>query len=145
MRPYYKLPLDFGKLIQKKRPDLCNLEESIRQHIHLIIKTHYHEYRYDSNYGCYIWDKDFDNIQSVSKWRDELEDLVLQSLNAYEKRLTNINVSIKIDEPEVINPQTKKAVRPQKRITISIKGTVSQTNQPLQHTEYMFFSPLSLA
>ncbi|MEQ9440327.1 MAG: GPW/gp25 family protein [Cyclobacteriaceae bacterium] len=145
MRPYYQLPLQFSNLIGKKRHGLCTLEDSIRQHIHLIIKTHYHEYRFDPNYGCYIWDKDFDNIQSVSKWKDELEDLVLQSLNAYEKRLMNIHVTIKVDEPETIDPRTNQIIRHQKRITIQTLGTIKKTNQPLQHTEFMFFSPLSLA
>lgn len=145
MRPYYHLPLNFNGLIQKNRLALCSLEDSIRQHIHLIIKTHYHEYRFDPNYGCYIWDKDFDNIQSVSKWKDELEDLVLQSLNAYEKRLSNIQLTITVDEPETLDPRTQQMVRHRKRITILTQGVVKKTNQPLQHTEYMFFSPLSLA
>ena len=145
MRPYYQLPLQFGKLIQKKRHGLCSLEDSIRQHIHLIIKTHYHEYRFDPNYGCYIWDKDFDNIQSVSKWKDELEDLVLQSLNAYEKRLANIQVNITVDEPETIDPRTNKTIRHRKRITIQVQGAIKKTNQLMRHTELMFFSPLSLA
>jgi len=145
MRPYYQLPLSFTDLLQKKRLALCSLEDAIRQHIHLIIKTHYHECRFDSNYGCYVWDKDFDNIQSVSKWKDELEDLVLQSLNAYEKRLAKIQVVIKVDEPETLDQKTQQIIRHRKRIIIQAKGTVKKTNQPLTHTEYMFFSPLSLA
>ncbi|MGB3589500.1 MAG: GPW/gp25 family protein [Tunicatimonas sp.] len=145
MRPYYQLPLSFTDLLQKKRLALCSLEDAIRQHIHLIIKTHYYEYRFDTNYGCYVWDKDFDNIQSVSKWKDELEDLVLQSLNAYERRLAKIQVSIKVDEPETLDPKTQQIIRHRKRITIQAQGTVKKTNQSLSHTEYMFFSPLSLA
>jgi len=145
VRPYYQLPLSFTDLLQKKRLALCSLEDAIRQHIHLIIKTHYHEYRFDANYGCYVWDKDFDNIQSVSKWKDELEDLVLQSLNAYEKRLANIQVNIKVDEPETFDAKTQQTIRHRKRITILAQGTVKKTNQSLRHTEYMFFSPLSLA
>ncbi|MEM6844145.1 MAG: GPW/gp25 family protein [Bacteroidota bacterium] len=145
MRPYYQLPLSFTDLLEKKRLALCSLEGSIRQHIHLVIKTHYHEYRFDASYGCYVWDKDFDNIQSVSKWKDELEDLVLQSLNAYERRLAKIQVSIKVDEPETLDPKTQKIIRHRKRITIQTRGIVKKTNQSLSHTEYMFFSPLSLA
>ena len=145
MRPYYQLPLQFDTIIQKKRHNLCSLEDSVRQHIHLIIKTHYHEYRFDANYGCYIWDKDFDNIQSVSKWKDELEDLVLQSLNAYEKRLDNIHVDVQIDEPETGNVRTNPSTRHRTRITIHMQGTIKKTNQSFQHIEHMFFSPLSLA
>ncbi|WKN41294.1 GPW/gp25 family protein [Tunicatimonas pelagia] len=145
MRPYYQLPLNFTDLLQKKRLALCNLEDAIRQHIHLIIKTHYHEYRFDANYGCYVWDKDFDNIQSVSKWKDELEDLVLQSLNAYEKRLAKMQVAITIDEPEMLDPKTQQIIRHRKRITILVQGIIKKTNQAFHHTEYMFFSPLSLA
>ena len=145
MRPYYQLPLRFTDLLEKKRLVLCSLEDSIRQHIHLVIKTHYHEYRFDTNYGCYVWDKDFDYIQSVSKWKDELEDLVLQSLNAYERRLSRIQVSIKVDEPETLDPKTQQVIRHRKRITIQTQGIVKTPNQLLSHTEYMFFSPLSLA
>lgn len=145
MQSYYSIPLKPDILLKKERHPLTTLENAIRQHIHLLLKTHYEECCFDPAYGCYVWDKDFENIQSVSRWKDDLGDLVLQSLRDYEKRLSQVSVHIEIDEPMVIDPKTRKVVRTKKRITIRIRGTVKKTNQPLEHIEYMFFSPLSLA
>ncbi len=131
--------------MSKQRHPVCNLEDSVEQQIHLILKTHFTEYRYDGQFGCYVWDKDFDNILSVSRWKDELEDLVFKSLLNYEKRLKQIKVLIEVDEPVLFDPKTNKQINYKKRIIIKISGIIKMINQPFSHTEYMFFSPLSLA
>lgn len=144
MHTYYQIPLNAEAILQKQQHAKCRLEDSIRQHIHLILKSHYGENRFDPHYGCYIWDKDFENIQSMTRWKDGLEDLVVKGLREYEKRLSNIAVSIRIDEPEITDPKTNRVTKPYKRISIEIRGTIQQTNQVLHHTELMFLSPLSL-
>lgn len=145
MRPFYQLPLRCAQLTRPGRHPLLNQEDAIRQHIHLLLRTHYHEGRYDPAYGCYVWDKDFDNIQSIHRWKDELEELVRQTIGDYEKRLSAVVASVTVDELPVVDPKTQQVSRYSKRITISLTGTITQTNQPLVHREYMFFSPLSLA
>lgn len=67
-----------------------------------------------------------------------------KALKKYEKRLLQIQVIIDLDDLKVVDPQTRKVRELRKRITIHIGGTMGQTNEPFQHTEYIFFSPLSL-
>lgn len=145
MRPYYKIPLNTRTLVNKQRHALLEAEESIKQHVHLILRTHYKEYRYDNDYGCYVWNKDYETIRSVSKWKKELHLSILEALERNEKRLSSIRVDLEVDEPQVIDPKTKKPIKLRKRITIIISGVIANTNERFQHTEYIFFSPLSLS
>lgn len=141
---YYTLPLDCQKIMEKKRQPRCGLADSIRQHIHLILRTHFNEYRFDSRFGCMVWDKDFETIRSVYKWKAELIEAFTKALKNYEKRLSQIQVIIDLDDLKVVDPNTQKVNGLRKRITIHIGGMMGQTNEPFQHTEYIFFSPLSL-
>lgn len=141
---YYTLPLDCKMLTEKQRQPLCSLAESIRQHIHLILRTHFREYRFNPEFGCMVWEKDFETIRSVYKWKAELVEDFSKAIKKYEKRLVQIQVVIDLDDLKVVDPNSHKVSELRKRITIHIGGTMSQTNEAFQHTEYIFFSPLSL-
>lgn len=141
---YYTLPLDCSKIIHKERQSVCSLAESIRQHIHLILRTHFREYRFDPELGCLVWEKDFETIRSVYKWKTELVEAFSKAIKKYEKRLLQIQLVIDLDDLKVVDPATHKVNELRKRITIHIGGMMSQTNEAFQHTEYIFFSPLSL-
>ncbi|GEO04174.1 hypothetical protein AAE02nite_18380 [Adhaeribacter aerolatus] len=141
---YYTLPLNFEKITRKERQPRCLLADSLRQHINLIIRTHFKESRYDDEYGCMIWEKDFETIRSVDKWKGELLDSFLQSLKKYEVRLSNLQVEVNLDDLKVIDPKTRKITEFKRRINVQIEGTIKQTNESFQHNEFIFFSPLSL-
>ena len=140
----YTFPLNCQKVMEKQRQSRCSLADSIRQHIHLILRTHFNEYRFDTKFGCMVWDKDFETIRSVYKWKTELIDAFTHSLKTYEKRLQQIKVVVELDDLKILDPRTQKLIELRKRIIIHAGGTISQTNEPFQHTEYIFFSPLSL-
>jgi phage baseplate assembly protein W len=141
---YYTLPLTCETIIGKKRQQKCGLGESIQQHIHLILRTHFKEYRYDPAFGNMVWEKDFETIRSVPKWKNELSEDFAIALKKYEKRLSQIRVATELDELKVVDPQTQKVSELRKRVTIRIDGIITQTNEYFKHTECIFFSPLSL-
>ena len=58
---YYTLPIKFGELCKKKDLKSCSIKESISQHLYLIITTSFGECLYDEEFGCSIWDNDYDN------------------------------------------------------------------------------------
>ncbi len=146
VRPFYTLILDCQKITQQQRHPVCELEASIREHIHLILKTHTEEYRYDDAYGCTIWDQDFLNIHSVNKWRTSLEKMILQALTQYEQRLSHLDIRLDLDTSGQEDPAlAKKNARLKRRITITVSGKTKETNRPFLHTEHIFFSPLSIA
>lgn len=145
MRPYYTFPLKTFQLQKKQRHDLCDLKEAIAQHVHLVLKTHLTEYRYDYQYGCYIWDQDFENIQSISKWEHALEEQIKKSISTYEKRLASIQIKIKVEEPKDNTGQPNVSHKLKRRINISVSGMIPKTRELFQHQEFIYFSPLSIS
>lgn len=144
MQNYYTLPLSCSNIMGKKRQQKCGQGESIQQYIHLILRTHFKEYRYDPSFGNMIWEKDFETIRSVPKWKNELSEDFATALKRYEKRLSQVRVIIDLDELKIVDPQTQKTTELRKRISIRISGVITKSNEPFGHTEYIFFSPLSL-
>ena len=43
----------------------CNLQQSIAQRIHLMLITNINEFRYDRNFGCIIWESDFETLKEA--------------------------------------------------------------------------------
>lgn len=144
LNSYLTIPLNCEEITKKQRQPRCTLTDSLRQHIHLIIRTHFNESRYDSEYGCMIWEKDFETIRSVDKWKTELLDSFQKALKKYEVRLSNIQIVVNLDDLKVVDPKTRKVVELRRRINLHIEGTILQTNELFQHKEFIFFSPLSL-
>lgn len=144
LQSYYTIPLNCAAVVEKHSLSTCRLDESIRQHIHLILRTHFKEYRFDPSFGNMVWEKDFETIRSIPKWKNELSEDFGYALKKYEKRLLQIQVVTDLDELKIVDSQTQKVAELRKRITIRIQGIISKTNEPFSHTEYIFFSPLSL-
>ena len=144
MRPYYTLPLKTHQLQKKERHSLCDLKEGIAEHLHLILKTHLTEYRYDYAYGCFVWEQDFENIQSISKWENQLENLIKSAIKDYEKRLDNLLVKIKVEEPKDFGQRGDIPNRLKRRINITVSGMVRRTRELFQHQELIYFSPLTI-
>lgn len=144
MRPFYTFPLQTKKIIQKERHRLCDLKEGVAEYIHFILKTHLTEYRYDYNFGCYVWNQDFENIKSISKWENFLETQIKEAISTYEKRMDNIQTKVKVEEPKDFADQNNPQNRMKKRIHITVTATVKKTRESFQHQEFIYFSPLSI-
>lgn len=144
MRPFYTFPLQTRQLTQKQRHRLCELKEAVAGYIHLILKTHLTECRYDYDYGCFVWEQDFENISSISKWENALESQIRESISKYEKRMENIQTKVKVEEPEDFAADNNIQHRMKKRIHISVNGTIQKTRELFQHKEFIYFSPLSI-
>lgn len=144
MNSLYTIPFKCADIIEKKRQGTCALKDSIRQHIHLIFRTHFKEYRYNPEYGSVVWEKDFETIRSVHKWKNELSDAFYTPLVNFEKRLSNIQLATNLDELKIVDQSTQKVIEVRRRITVSVEGIITTTNESFYHTESIFFSPLSM-
>ncbi|HBE42303.1 MAG TPA: hypothetical protein DDW27_14060 [Bacteroidales bacterium] len=144
MRYYYTIPLDTKSLTEKKPHKLCDLKDSIRMNINLIIKTHFNEYRFNREYGCFIWNKDYSTITNVADWKDELKSLMLQSIELNEPRLKNIKINLDMEEAEIMEKYRDQPLKLKKKINIMISGIIRHLNEPFEHYEFLFFSPLSV-
>ena len=142
MRPYYSIPFTPDRLIKKQRHALIDLKQAVSDYIHLILKTHLTELRYDYNFGCYVWDQDYENIQSISKWEDEMENQMKSSIAQYEKRLENLLVKIKVEEPSLNEENSNIPTRFKRRIKIEVSGELWKIKQQFLSRDYIYFSPL---
>lgn len=141
---FYTIPLNTYALIEKKKHPFCNLKESIEMNINLIMKTHFKEYRYDNTYGCMIWNKDYSTVTNVSNWKDELKALMLSAIEKNEPRIGKIKIDLNMQEVEFTDKLKNYPHKLKNKITIHITGIIKHLNEPFEHFEYLFFSPLSI-
>ena len=137
---YYKLPIDFGGLMKKQDLAKIALEDSISQSIYTLMTTVFGECKFDETYGCELWDTDFDLLKSD----DELKVFVAKSLKnsiiQHEKRIFLQDIEIKISEQN-LGEINKKRIK--KKVLVSIKAIVLETNRPYTFKNSFFVSPLS--
>jgi phage baseplate assembly protein W len=138
---FYLLPLTFAGIMQKKEHATCTLQQSVAQHLHLIITTAYGELPADENFGCSIWEHDFDNITSVHKIKEFIKQSLLTSIEQYEKRLYNVRIDLVIKQEEVTSHIN--GCRIKKKITITITGWLQSTNEKFVYEDSFFTGPLS--
>lgn len=140
----YQMPLNFGSLTQRNR-DLptCNLGTSIAQNIFLIISARYGEHRFDPEFGCEIWEKDFETITNVSLWQEQVNKSIVKSLRQYERRLEAIDVDVRITEQPYRNPETGvQSIK--KKIVVTVKGVIKATGEPFAFSPQLYISPISI-
>lgn len=138
---YYKQPLNFKKLIDKKDLEKTNLDQSIAQYCNLIITSSFGECKFDENFGCGIWEIDFNLLTNLNILKDKLAKDILASITQYEKRITMIEVIVEIGE--LGSPAYKTSTRLKKRINLFINATVVQTRRPFNFHGNFFIGPFS--
>jgi phage baseplate assembly protein W len=137
--PYYALPIKPGDLIHKKEQPRISLTESISAWIHLLLVTHFGEFKDDESFGCQIWEHDFENINNSQKFKEEVQKSILHSITAHEPRLTDIRLDLQIEQVEVLLQNRRVKIR----IGIRIRGTIMKTKEAFTHVESFFIGPLS--
>ena len=138
---YYKLPIDFDKLMEKEELLKCNLKESIAQYIHLIATSYLGECKFDVAFGCSLWEYDFDNSMTEVTLRDNLISSLTQAITNNEKRLSNVEVSVRISQMEMV--AVSQAIRVKKKIDIDVIAKIIKTNESFKYYEFFFLGPLS--
>jgi len=137
---FYKLPIDFGSIIQKKELEKTSLEHSIAQQIILLATTTFGECKFDETYGSKIWEIDFDLLMNENTLKEIISKTMKQSLNQHEERNKVIDIKIELSETKFL---VKDVNRAKKRVDIIIEATVKSTNRPFDFRGYFFVGPLS--
>ena len=147
MHTFYSLPVSFQQLTARSKLARCPLEDSVRQHIYLILMTKLGEYAYDPQFGCEIWEQDFEVVSKADTWKMQMEKRITATIRKKEKeRLApdDLRVKVSIEEP-VWEDAGHKERRVRKKLTIRVSARLKATNEPLPDLEYtLFFSPFSL-
>ena len=137
---YYKLPLRFDQIIQKKRHASCPLKHSIAQNLHLMISTYRGESAFSDEFGCSLWDEEF-NIQQNLRWRENLCGSLNQAIIQFEKRLQLQEVKASMEEQNELVEKDNLRVR--RCLHIEIKGVIKKTNEPFTFRDSIYISPLA--
>lgn len=137
---FYKLPIDFGSIVQKKELEKTSLEHSIAQQIILLATTTFGECKFDETYGSKIWEIDFDLLMNENTLKEIISKTMKQSLSQHEKRIKVNDIKIELSETKFL---VKDVNRAKKRVDIIIEATVKSTNRPFDFRGYFFVGPLS--
>ncbi len=139
---YYSLPLSMERIMNRQEHPKTSLQQSVLQHLHLLVTTALGEFPADLEFGCSIWDHDFDNVTSAHKLKELIRQSLLQAIQRYEKRISNIRVELMILQEE-LHERSQGSSRVKKRIDISVNGTLQSTNERLNFKDSFFVGPLS--
>ncbi len=140
---YLKMPIRFQSVMEGNEIPACDLPESISKNLELIITTRFGEHRSDPEFGCEIWDLDFELIVSARSWEEKLRQSLLQSITRHEHRITAVELDIGISDAEKRN-KILHFTEIKKRVDITETGIISKTGEPYHYKLNMFLSPLSL-
>lgn len=135
---YLSLPLDFGSVMRREEHPRISLRQSVIQHLHLLLTTAFGEFPGDEDFGCSIWDYDFDNITSTHKLKEIIRQSLLKSIQEKETRLSHIRVELMIIQEEQPGLHSIK-----KRVSVTVTGILNQTNDPFSFKDSFFVGPLS--
>ncbi|KIA93790.1 hypothetical protein OC25_12170 [Pedobacter kyungheensis] len=135
-------PLRFNSIFTGADLQSTDLGKSISNHLELIIFTRFGEHRHQRNFGCEIWDLDFELIVSESIWEEKFRKSLLKSITSYELRIYNTEVEVRITEVENVYP-LRKITEIKKKVDISVRSLIKNTGEKYFFNTALFLSPLS--
>src|SRR4051794_40999835 len=98
--PYYKLPLQLSNVFQGQELATCDMRQSIDSNLNLLIMTRYKEHGGNPEFGCEIWDRDFELIGNKGLWEEKLRQSLFKSVTQFEMRLSNVEIIVTISQVE---------------------------------------------
>ena len=69
-KEYFTLPMPFSKILNREEIKKCDLKKSIEQKIQLLLVSNFGENRFNPEFGCIIWEYDFENVSNQNAWKD---------------------------------------------------------------------------
>ncbi|WP_163411310.1 GPW/gp25 family protein [Flavobacterium ajazii] len=137
---FYKLPIDFNAIIQKKELEKTSIEHSIAQQIILLATTTFGECKFDETFGSKIWEIDFDLLMNENTLKDIISKTMKHSLLLHEARIKLNDLRVELSEEMFFVDDMSRA---KKRVDIVIDATIKSTNRNFDFKGYFFVGPLS--
>ncbi|WDF61623.1 GPW/gp25 family protein [Flavobacterium sp. KACC 22758] len=137
---FYKLPIDFNSVMQKKELEKTSIEHSIAQQIILLATTTFGECKFDETFGSKIWEIDFDLLMNENTIKEIISKTMKQSLLFHEKRIKVNELKVELSETMYLVDDVSRA---KKKVDIIIEATIKSTNRDFDFRGYFFVGPLS--
>ncbi|MBL0053045.1 MAG: GPW/gp25 family protein [Bacteroidetes bacterium] len=142
MNRYYTQPFSLRALTDGEEHPKCSIQQSIAQRIHLILITSFDEFRYDTTFGCLIWEHDFENMPNVTAWKDKMSKAIKEIVQRCEVRMINHQVSVDITEEEFKSSENKTIKKVKRKVDVIVNGNLKRTNEEFYFKEIMYISPV---
>jgi len=143
MNEFYRIPIDFDRLLQGQLLDRCNIRASIDQHIRLMILTSYREHAADRRFGWITSDFDFEILRDLDDYKKVLASSLKETIEAREKRLSKVEVTVSMGE-EVNASGTLHMAAVKQSVIVDVNGTIARTEEPYYFQTVILISPTVL-
>jgi phage baseplate assembly protein W len=142
---FYKLPIRFNTVSDETvvKISTCSELESIDQNIELIITTCPGEHKFNKNFGCRIWDMDFERVVSRKQWEESFTAYVLQAVQDFERRLKEVTVFLHVMDV-TREDYVMKTTAIKKRVEVFVNGRLVSTNETCGFKYILYLGPLSM-
>lgn len=143
-KTFYKLPIRFDSIFDDTSAEMpmCTEKESIDQNIELLLTTCPGEHKFNKNWGCRIWNMDFELVYSRKEWEEQFLAYILEAVLQFEKRLKDITASIQVMEV-AREDSVMKTTAIKKKVVVYINGTLVSTEAPCGFNYALYLGPLT--
>ncbi|RQD99925.1 GPW/gp25 family protein [Prevotella intermedia] len=137
---YLKLPLDLSRTLNGQM-QRCSYEESIAQHIMMLIISRYGEVEGKEDYGSVIWDLEFNQVLKNADWEEKVRQSLEATITKYESRLKDIHVRVELTEVE--EDVRNKFPNARQRVRVWVNGVMVRNDQQFNFNTHLYISPIS--
>lgn len=137
---YLKLPLDLSRTLNGQM-QRCSYEESIAQHIMMLIVSRYGEVEGKEDYGSVIWDLEFNQVLKNADWEEKVRQSLETTITKYESRLKDIHVRVELTEVE--EDVRNKFPNARQRVRVWVNGVMVRNDQQFNFSTHLYISPIS--
>ena len=137
---YLKLPLDLSRTLNGQM-QRCSYEESIAQHIMMLIVSRYGEVEGKEDYGSVIWDLEFNQVLKNADWEEKVRQSLEATITKYESRLKDIHVRVELTEVE--EDVRNKFPNARQRVRVWVNGVMVRNDQQFKFSTHLYISPIS--
>lgn len=137
---YLKLPLDLSRTLNGQM-QRCSYEESIAQHIMMLIISRYGEVEGKEDYGSVIWDLEFNQVLKNADWEEKVRQSLEATITKYESRLKDIHVRVELTEVE--EDVRNKFPNARQRVRVWVNGVMVRNDQQFNFSTHLYISPIS--
>ena len=140
---YIKLPINFSDVVKGNPRAECSYEESIAQHLMMMITSRYGEVVSKADFGSAIWELEFNQMVKVHKWEELVERSLIDTMSKYEYRLSDLKIDVTLNEvdPHLSDLEDRSEVR--KQASISVEGKIKHSGTKFMFNTQLLVSPLS--
>jgi len=140
----YRIPLDFDRFFKTRQFVQCSIQESIASYIHLLVITCGEEFEFDPEFGCEVWEYEFEHQQSTRIWSEQLSRDIRETLEEYERRIKNVEVRTEVSQAEFEHKEEfKVSKRLKKKLNIRVTARMTSTDESFTFEDNILLSPFS--